>query len=83
MGTAFAATFSNLMPKERLHKLVDDTKPMVALTMIILIINLGAPLDYNLILGAGVLAKQGFKLAGELDGSVEKNDIQQDKISFK
>ncbi len=167
MGTAFAATFSNLMPKERLHQLVDDTKPMVALTMIILIINLGAPLDYNLILGAGVftaiyiisraigklggsyigaviskapttvkkylgltllphsgvsliftgiavntlinpspeyahiiqgtiaaaavineiiavlLAKQGFKLAGELDGSVEKNDIQQDKISFE
>ena len=44
MGIAFAATFSNLMPKERLHSLVKDTKPIV-----ILIINLGAPLDYSFI----------------------------------
>ncbi|MDB8553551.1 cation:proton antiporter [Turicibacter sanguinis] len=76
MGTAFAATFSNLMSKERLHQLVDDTKPMVALTMVILIINLGAPLDYSLILGAGlftaiyIIARAIGKLGGSYIGAV-------------
>lgn len=76
MGIAFAATFSNLMSKERLHKVVNDTKPMVALTMVILIINLGAPLDYSLILGAGlftaiyIVARAIGKLGGSYIGAV-------------
>ena len=76
MGITFAATFSNLMPKERLDSLVEDTKPMVALAMVILIINLGAPLDYSLILGAGlftaiyIIARAIGKLGGSYFGGV-------------
>nr|WP_317333302.1 cation:proton antiporter [uncultured Romboutsia sp.] len=75
MGIAFAATFSNLMPKEKLYKLVEYTKSMVSLAMVILIINLGAPLDYSLILGAGtftviyIVSRAIGKLGGSYIGA--------------
>ncbi|MGL4337384.1 MAG: cation:proton antiporter [Turicibacter sp.] len=53
VGVSFSATFANLMTKERLHQLMADMRPILGVMFIIAILNLGAPLDYHLILGAG------------------------------
>lgn len=54
MGMAFSATFSNMVTEARLEQIVSDFNPILGLSMIIVILNLGAPLDYHAILGAGV-----------------------------
>lgn len=53
MGMAFSATFSNMVSEERLEQIVADFHPILGISMIIVILNLGAPLDYHGILGAG------------------------------
>ena len=53
MGMAFSTTFSNMVSDERLEQIVDDFNPILGISMIIVILNLGAPLDYHAILGAG------------------------------
>ena len=54
IGMAFSATFSNMMSEKRLDQLMDAFNPILGVAMIIVILNLGAPLDYHLILGAGL-----------------------------
>lgn len=54
MGMAFSATFSNMITEDRLEKIMHDFNPILGISMIIVILNLGAPLDYHLILGAGL-----------------------------
>lgn len=54
MGMAFSATFSNMITEDRLEKIMHDFNPILGTSMIIVILNLGAPLDYHLILGAGL-----------------------------
>lgn len=54
MGMAFSATFSNLVSEERLEQIMGVFNPMLGVAMIVVILNLGAPLDYHLILGAGL-----------------------------
>lgn len=54
MGMAFSATFSNIITEDRLEKIMHDFNPILGISMIIVILNLGAPLDYHLILGAGL-----------------------------
>ena len=54
MGMAFSAAFSNLVSPERLEEIVAGFNPILGLAMIVVILNLGAPLDYHLILGAGL-----------------------------
>ena len=54
MGMAFSATFSNIITEDRLGKIMHDFNPILGISMIIVILNLGAPLDYHLILGAGL-----------------------------
>lgn len=53
MGMAFSATFSNMVTEERLERIISDFHPLLGVAMIIVILNLGAPLDYHAILGAG------------------------------
>lgn len=53
IGMAFSATFANMISMERLHSLMDSFGPCLGIAMIVVILNLGAPLDYHLILGAG------------------------------
>lgn len=53
MGMAFSATFSNMISEERLNRIMEYFNPLLGLSMIAVILNLGAPLDYHLILGAG------------------------------
>lgn len=54
MGMAFSATFSNMITEDKLDKIMHDFNPILGISMIIVILNLGAPLDYHLILGAGM-----------------------------
>ena len=54
IGMAFSATFSNMMPEERLEQIMKGFNPILGVAMIVVILNLGAPLDYHLILGAGL-----------------------------
>lgn len=54
MGVAFSAVFSNMLSEEQLGKLVDWFHPILGVSLLAAIVDLGAPLDYHLILGAGV-----------------------------
>lgn len=54
IGMAFSATFANMLPESRLEKIMATFSPIWGLSMIVVILNLGAPLDYHLILGAGL-----------------------------
>lgn len=54
MGMAFSAAFSNMISEERLMQVMDVFNPVLSIAMVVVILNLGAPLDYHLILGAGL-----------------------------
>lgn len=54
IGMAFSATFANMVSEERLAEIVDVFSPILQLSLMTVILNLGAPLDYHLILGAGI-----------------------------
>ena len=54
MGMAFSAAFSNMVTEERLEQIMQGFNPILGIAMIIVFLNLGAPLDYHLILGAGM-----------------------------
>ena len=54
IGMAFSAVFSNMATETRLEQIVQSFNPILGVAMIIVILNLGAPLDYHLILGAGL-----------------------------
>lgn len=53
MGMAFSTTFSNMIPEDHLSKIINDFNPFLSISMIIVILNLGAPLNYHAIAGAG------------------------------
>lgn len=54
IGMAFSATFSNMLPETRLEQIMEGFNPILGAAMIVVILNLGAPLDYHLILDAGL-----------------------------
>lgn len=54
IGMAFSATFSNMVSEQRLTQIMQGFNPILNVAMIVVILNLGAPLDYHLILGAGL-----------------------------
>lgn len=54
IGMAFSAAFSNIISEERLAQLMGAFNPVLSISMVVVILNLGAPLDYHLILGAGL-----------------------------
>lgn len=54
IGMAFSAVFSNLISEAQLEQLMHDFNPILGIAMILVILNLGAPLDYHLIMGAGI-----------------------------
>lgn len=54
MGMAFSAAFSNIVSAQRLEQIISGFNPILGVCMIIVIVNLGAPLDYHAILGAGL-----------------------------
>lgn len=54
IGMDFSATFSNMISEERLEQIMNSFNPILGISMIVVILNLGTPLDYHLILGAGL-----------------------------
>ncbi|WNX84257.1 cation:proton antiporter [Agathobaculum sp. NTUH-O15-33] len=54
IGMAFSAVFANMVGEVRLERILCSFNPFLGLSMIVVILNLGAPLDYHLILGAGL-----------------------------
>ncbi|MEG0306791.1 MAG: cation:proton antiporter [Clostridium sp.] len=76
MGISFSAVFSNMVTLERVHEIMHSVMPIVGVLMVLLILNLGAPLDYNLILGAGlytaiyIVARAIGKIGGSYTGAV-------------
>ena len=54
IGMAFSATFANMVSEDRLEQIMSGFNPILGVSMVIVIINLGAPLDYRLIFGAGL-----------------------------
>ena len=54
IGMAFSAAFSNMVSEKRLGQIMQGFNPFLGIAMIIVILNLGAPLDYHLIMGAGL-----------------------------
>lgn len=54
IGMAYSTVFANMISETQLHALMDEFNPILSIAMIAVILNLGAPLDYHLILGAGL-----------------------------
>ena len=53
LGMAYSTLVANMATKEQMNKIMKTMNPIIGLAMIVVILNLGAPLDYHLIAGAG------------------------------
>lgn len=53
MGVSFSAVFTNMVGKERLKEITNYFLPILSVSLLAAIVDLGAPLNYHLILGAG------------------------------
>ena len=51
---AFSATFANIAGGERTEELMRSYSPILNISLVVVIVNLGMPLDYRAIAGAGV-----------------------------
>lgn len=54
LGMAFSTAFANMIPEEKLNGVMRVMNPVISGSLVVLILNLGAPLDYHLVLGAGI-----------------------------
>lgn len=54
IGMAFSATVANLVPEREFEETLTLYRPLLNLSLVIVIVNLGMPLDYRLIAGAGI-----------------------------
>lgn len=70
IGMAFSATLVNLMPEQLLEEPLQRYAPVLNLSLVLVIVNLGMPLDYHLIAGAGlftaiyILSRAAGKIGG-------------------
>lgn len=81
IGMSFSATVANLISEEKLEKILKLYNPLLTLSFVIVIVNLGMPLNYKMILGAGVytavyiIARAVGKMGGSyIGGTVSKAD---------
>lgn len=54
LGMAFAAGFSNIITEVKQERVMKNIAPIISLALVVVILNLGVPLNYKFILGAGV-----------------------------
>ena len=54
LGMAFSATLVNLVPEEKTEEMFRMYAPVLTISLVLVIVNLGIPLDYRLMAGAGV-----------------------------
>ena len=74
IGLAFSATVANIVPEKELTETLKLYSPLLNLSLVIVIVNLGMPLDYRLIAGAGlftaiyILSRAAGKIGGAFLG---------------
>ena len=56
MGMAYSTVIANMLDQDELTILVKKFNSILSVSMILVILNLGAPLDYHLIFGAGIFS---------------------------
>lgn len=82
IGMAFSAAFSNLVTETRLEEIMRVFNPFFGISMILVILNLVAPLDYHLIMGAGlftviyIAARALGKYCGAYFGQASQNHLK-------
>lgn len=54
MGVSFSAVFTNMVGEDRLKEITTFFHPILVVSLLAAIVDLGAPLNYHLILGAGL-----------------------------
>lgn len=54
LGMGFSCVFANLISEEQLGEIMKAMTPIIGFALIVCILNIGSPLDYHLILGAGL-----------------------------
>lgn len=71
IGMAFSATVANLVPEKELADVLKLYNPLLSLSLIAVIVNLGMPLDYRLIAGAGLFTAVYIlsRVAGKIGGA--------------
>ena len=74
IGLAFSAAVANIVPEKELTETLKLYSPLLNLSLVIVIVNLGMPLDYRLIAGAGlftaiyILSRAAGKIGGAFLG---------------
>ena len=70
-GMVYSAVFSNLVEETLLEETMQYCTPVIGACFTLMIMNLGAPLDYHLILGAGVFTAVYIlsRAAGKMGGA--------------
>lgn len=70
-GMVYSAVFANLLAEAKLERVMKYCTPAVNACFTLIILNLGAPLDYHLILGAGVFTAVYIiaRAAGKMGGA--------------
>lgn len=53
-GISFSTIIVNMIKKERANEIMQSMNTIIGIALVVMVINLGAPLDYHLIFGAGV-----------------------------
>ena len=75
IGMAYSTMVANLIDEEKLNGIMQVMNPIIGVAMIVVILNLGAPLDYHLIFGAGaytavyIIARAVGKYSGAYFGA--------------
>lgn len=70
IGMAFSAAVVNIVPEEEMDGALKMYTPLLNIALVIVIVNLGMPLDYRLIVGAGlftavyILSRAAGKIGG-------------------
>ena len=76
IGMAFSGTLVNLVKEEELSEMFEQYNPILNFALVVCIVNLGMPLNYKLIAGAGlytfiyILSRALGKIGGSFVGSV-------------
>lgn len=74
IGMTYSAAVANIIPEERLEELMKYYNPIIGFSLIVVIVNLGMPLDYRMIAGAGlftaiyILSRAAGKIGGAFIG---------------
>ena len=54
IGMSFSTVFANMVTTQQLDDMMKVMNPVIGFAMIVVILNLAAPLDYHLVFGAGI-----------------------------